>query len=108
MFEVKQNKNGEYRFTLKAGNGQIILNSEPYYTKSACENAIESVRRNSLIEDRFQKMESSIGYQYFYLKAPNGMILATSNYYESIASRDNGIASVMKNAPDAKIINLIK
>jgi uncharacterized protein YegP (UPF0339 family) len=103
MFEVKQNKNGEYIFTLKAGNGQSILNSEGYTTKSACENGIESVRKNSLIEDRFQKMESSNGYQYFYLKATNGMILATSNYYESMASRDNGILSVMKNAPDAKI-----
>ena len=103
MFEVKQNKNGEFIFTLKAGNGQSILNSEPYYTKSSCENAIESVRRNSLIEDKFQKMESKIGYQYFYLKAPNGQIIGTSNYYESTASRNNGILSVMKNAPDAKI-----
>ena len=33
----------------------------------------------------------------------NGQIIGTSNYYESEASRDNGILSVMKNAPDAKI-----
>ena len=106
MFTIEQNKKGLFEFNLKAGNGQVILNSEPYYTKVACENAIESVRRSSLIEHRFQKMESMTGYQYFYLKASNGMILATSNYYESTASRDNGIASVMKNAPDAKIVYL--
>ena len=106
MFTIEQNKEGLFEFNLKAGNGQVILNSEPYYTKVACENAIESVRRNSLIEERFQKMESSNGYQYFYLKTSNGQIIGTSNYYESTASRDNGIASVMKNAPDAKIIYL--
>lgn len=106
MFEVKQNKKGLFEFTLKARNGQKILVSEGYTTKVACENAIESVRRNSLMENRFEKITSSKGEFYFYLKAPNGQIIGTSNYYESTASRDNGIASVMKNAPDAEIAYL--
>ena len=51
----------------------------------------------------FKKKTTSNGKYYFWLKAPNGQIIGTSNYYESEASRDNGILSVMKNAPDAKI-----
>jgi len=46
-FEMYQDKAGEYRFRLKARNGQIIATSEGYTTKAACENGIESVRKNA-------------------------------------------------------------
>ena len=46
-FEMYKDKAGEFRFRLKAGNGQIIATSESYSTKSACENGIESVRKNA-------------------------------------------------------------
>jgi len=56
-------------------------------------------------EERFNKLYSKNGKPYFTLKAGNGQIIGTSLYYEIEASRDNGILSVQKNAPDAKIIN---
>ena len=46
-FEMYQDKAGEYRFRLKARNGEIIATSEGYKTKDACENGIDSVRRNA-------------------------------------------------------------
>jgi len=46
-FELYEDKAGEYRFRLKARNGKIIATSEGYKTKAACENGIESVRKNS-------------------------------------------------------------
>ncbi|MBQ4100091.1 MAG: YegP family protein [Oscillospiraceae bacterium] len=46
-FEMYQDEAGEYRFRLKAKNGEIIATSEGYTTKSACENGIESVRKNA-------------------------------------------------------------
>ena len=46
-FELYQDKAGEFRFRLKARNGEIIATSEGYKTKDACENGIESVRRNA-------------------------------------------------------------
>ncbi|MBO4937643.1 MAG: YegP family protein [Oscillospiraceae bacterium] len=46
-FEMYQDKAGEYRFRLKARNGEIIATSEGYSTKAACENGIESVRKNA-------------------------------------------------------------
>ena len=71
-FVVSTRKNGEFQFNLKAGNGQGILASEGYSSKASCLNGIESVKKNSADESKFD-----------------------------IKTSTNGIASVMKNAPDA-------
>ena len=101
-FVVRQTPTG-IKFDLKAGNGQVILTSEVYTTKAACLNGVESVKKNALEDARFEKLESKNGKPYFNLKATNGQIIGTSEMYESVASRDNGIESVKKNAPDATI-----
>lgn len=49
-FEMYLDKAGEYRFRLKAKNGQIIATSEGYKAKKSCLNGIESVRINSASE----------------------------------------------------------
>ncbi len=46
-FEMYEDKSGEFRFRLKATNGQIIAVSEGYKTKASCENGIESVQKNA-------------------------------------------------------------
>ena len=46
-FEIYLDKAGEYRFRLKAKNGQNILGSEGYAAKKSCLNGIESVRNNA-------------------------------------------------------------
>ncbi|MEN2413157.1 YegP family protein [Flavobacterium mesophilum] len=101
-FVITKRTNGEFQFNLKAGNGQTILASEGYTTKAACTNGIESVKTNSQDDGRFDRKESSNGKPYFNLKASNGQIIGTSEMYESVASRENGIESVKKNAPDAE------
>lgn len=105
-FEITTRKNGECQFNLKAGNGQVILSSEGYTTKAACNNGIESVRKNSQDDNKFERKTSSNGKPYFNLKATNGQIIGTSEMYESESSRENGIESVKKNAPDAAISDL--
>ncbi|OIQ17663.1 MAG: hypothetical protein BM557_08210 [Flavobacterium sp. MedPE-SWcel] len=102
-FVITKRKNDEFQFNLKAGNGQVILASEGYKAKASCENGIESVRRNSQDDSKFDRKESSNGKPYFNLKATNGQIIGNSEMYESVASRDNGIESVKKNAPDATV-----
>lgn len=44
-FEIYKAKAGEFRFRLKASNGQNILASEGYKAKSGCNNGVESVRK---------------------------------------------------------------
>ena len=46
-FEVYEDKAGEYRFRLKARNGEIIAVSEGYTAKASCLNGIESVKKNA-------------------------------------------------------------
>ena len=47
-FEVYTDKAGEFRFRLKATNGQIIAVSEGYKAKASCLNGIESVKKNAV------------------------------------------------------------
>lgn len=47
-FEVYQDKKGEYRFRLKATNGQIIATGEGYVKLASCLNGIESIRKNAV------------------------------------------------------------
>lgn len=102
-FVISQRKNDEYQFNLKADNGQVILSSEGYSSKAACENGINSVKTNSQDDNRFESKESANGKYYFNLKASNGQVVGSSQMYESEASRDNGIDSVKRNAPEASI-----
>ena len=46
-FELYRDKAGQFRFRLKARNGEIIATSEGYTSKAACENGIDSVRKNA-------------------------------------------------------------
>ena len=46
-FEIYLDKKGEFRFRLKATNGQIIAVSEGYTAMAGCKNGIESVRKNA-------------------------------------------------------------
>ncbi|MCD8379979.1 MAG: YegP family protein [Lachnospiraceae bacterium] len=46
-FEVYMDKAGEYRFRLKATNGQIIATGEGYKAKASCLNGIASVQKNA-------------------------------------------------------------
>lgn len=102
-FEIYTDKRGEFRFRLKASNGQAILASEGYKAKSGCTNGIESVRKNSQKDSNYERLQSKSGKPYFNLKASNGQVIGTSEMYESTSGMENGIASVKKNAPNAEI-----
>ena len=88
---------------LKAGNGQVILSSEGYTARGGCENGIESVKKNAQDEANFEKKTAANGKFHFNLKAGNGQIIGSSQMYESEQGRDNGINSVMENAPSATV-----
>lgn len=46
-YEVYADKAGEFRFRLKARNGEIIATSEGYKAKTSCLNGIESIKKNA-------------------------------------------------------------
>lgn len=106
-FEISKRKNGEFQFNLKASNGQVILTSEGYTTKSACQNGVESVKKNASDDSKYERKVAKNGKPYFNLKATNGQIIGTSEMYESESGRDNGIESVKKNAPEATVVEIL-
>lgn len=105
-FELYKDTAGEYRFRLKASNGQTILASEGYKQRSGAENGIQSVQRNASDDARYERKKTKSGKHMFNLKASNGQVIGTSESYNSSAACENGIASVKKNARDAKTDDL--
>ena len=47
-FEIYADKAGEFRFRLKATNGQVIAVSEGYKAMASCVNGVESVKKNAV------------------------------------------------------------
>lgn len=107
QFEIKKATNGEFYFHLQStGNNKIILSSERYTTKAACENGIDSVKENAPKDARYDKLTSRNSQYYFNLKAGNGQIIGTSEMYATSTSRDNGIELVKDQAPTAGVTDL--
>ena len=44
-FEVYQSRDGNYRWRLKAANGEIVATSEGYTTKYSAQRSAESVKQ---------------------------------------------------------------
>lgn len=105
-FEIFKDTAAEFRFRLKAKNGEIILTSEGYTTKANCHNGISSVKNNAPNDKQYSRLNATNGSPYFNLKATNGEIIGTSEMYSSNQSRQTGIASVKSNAPGAEIVDL--
>ena len=100
-FELKKSKNDKYFFSLLAGNGQTILSSEMYETKASALNGIESVKKNSPDDARYDRLMGKGDAPYFVLKAGNHQVIGNSQMYASESSRDNGIVSCKTNGPTA-------
>ena len=96
-FEIKQTKNGGFRFNLIATNGQVIATSETYSSLDSCKNGVESVRKNcaahvedqtkegfeTLTHPKYEVYKDKAGEFRFRLKAKNGEIIATGEGYKA-------------------------
>lgn len=104
MFELKQKEGGDgFHFVLKAKNGQVILSSQVYSSKSGAKNGIESVMKNCSNDDLFERKTAKNGKFYFNLKSTNGQIIGTSQMYAGESGMENGISSIKTNAPGADL-----
>ena len=116
-FVIKTAKTG-VKFDLKANNGQVIASSQVYKSMKTCLNGIASVAKNAAaaaVEDqtvegyetfkhpKFEVYKDKADQFRFRLKAKNGQIIAVSEDYTTLRKCLNGVASVQKNAPDAKV-----
>jgi uncharacterized protein len=102
-FELTNAAGGKFKFNLKSSNGQVILTSELYDAKKSAEKGIASVKKNAENDKRYERREAKNGETYFVLKASNGEVIGRSETYKRKAGLENGIASVKKNAPEARV-----
>ena len=117
-FQLKKNEKG-VSFNLLATNGQVIASSQVYKSERSAKAGIASVAKNApaaKIEDqtvekfakqanpKFEIYADKAGKFRFRLKATNGQIIAVGEAYETLKACQNGVASVAKNAADAKIV----
>ncbi len=102
-YELSKNDKNQFHFTLKAGNGEVILRSETYETKAAAESGIASVQKNSPLDERYDAKDAANGKFYFNLKAGNHQVIGTSQMYTTSAARDKGIESVKTNGSTTSI-----
>ncbi len=101
-FDLKRAKDGQFFFTLVAGNGEIVGKSEMYKAKASAKNGIESVKKNSAERGRFKDpWEGNGGKWYFSLKARNGEVILASQGYSSESSAEDGIGAVQRAADGA-------
>lgn len=105
-YEITRNRNGLFKWSLKAGNGEVVLASQMYKSKASAQKGIASTMLNSAHPDRFERKTARNNKPFFVLKALNGQQVGKSQLYESERARDNGIRSVAKNGPNSTIKDL--
>lgn len=102
---LKKGEDDQYYFNLHADNHQVILRSEGYTRKEAAENGIESTRTNAAFSSRFHLKRAQNDEIYFVLKAANGQIIGVSEMYKTTQAAEKGIESVIRNAPNANVVD---
>ncbi|MDH3227267.1 MAG: YegP family protein [Thermoleophilia bacterium] len=102
-FELKKSSDDQFYFNLKAGNGQVILTSELYTSKSSANKGIASVRKNCSLDTCFHRHTSKAGQPCFVLKARNGETIGASQMYASSSSCEKGIAAVKANGGSERV-----
>lgn len=103
-FTITKGKDGKHYFALKAGNGEVILQSQGYASENSCAKGVESVRANAADPSRFEKKTAKDGRFYFVLLAANKQTVGKSQMYKTESGCKNGMASVGRNAPDATLV----
>jgi uncharacterized protein YegP (UPF0339 family) len=93
-FETFVGIDGKHYFHLLSPNGEKVLQSQAYSSRSGAEKGVESVRKNAVDAKNFDQLTASNGEHYFNLVAQNGEIIGSSELYTTASSAKKAITSV--------------
>lgn len=93
-FEVFKGLDSKYYFHLRAGNGEIVLQSQSYTSKQNAKKGVSSVRTNGGDEVNYEIREAQNDQTYFVLKAGNGQIIARGETYVSESNAERAIEDI--------------
>ena len=102
-FELYRCAAGHYRFRLRTDDGEEVLASEAYPSKSDAEAGIASVRKHAPIDRRYERKTAGNGRYSFKLTAADHAIIGSSEPYTTESARESGIKSVKTNAISAGV-----
>ena len=77
-FEIKRATDREYFFNLLAPNGEVILTSEMYKSKTGAKTGVAAVQTNAGDPDRYDRRIDKRKHHYFVLKAANHRAFSAS------------------------------
>lgn len=82
-FETLKGADGKTYFHLRAGNGEIVIQSQGYSSKSAADKGIAAVKKAAVHADSFPVFEGANDQHTFHLVASNGEIIGRGEMYSS-------------------------
>jgi uncharacterized protein YegP (UPF0339 family) len=108
-FEVFQDRAGEYRWRLKAGNGAVLATpGQGYKDKAAAKHGVELVQKAGTDEKmKFEVYQDTKKDYRWRLKAGNGQVVATSSEgYKAKADSEQVIAQIKAEAAKAEVVDV--
>jgi uncharacterized protein len=95
-FETFVGQDAKHYFRLRAGNGEVVLQSQAYTTKSSAEGGIASVKQNGVSSERYDVLEAEGEQHYFRLVAGNNKVIARGETYASKSNALRGVDTVQR------------
>lgn len=102
-FNVFKGLDGKYYFNLKAANGEIVLASQAYTTKTSAKKGVASIRENGGDAANYELRDAQNDQVYFVLKAANGKVIATGETYVSESNAEAAVESISALVASEKI-----
>jgi uncharacterized protein len=107
-YQMVQGHQGDFMFTLRAGNHETILESRVYWSRQAALDAVDALRLHVQDLSRFMRHESPDRGHYFELVDGEGRVLGRGSGCTTRAGLAAGIASVQRNAPATAFRGLVR
>lgn len=103
-FIIRTGKHHQFFFDLKAESGDVIITSEAFHTKAACNTVIEALKAVAKDDNKFERMKAATEHYYFIIKGANGKQIAKSVLFPTPAERNTAIKAVEAEAHDAAVV----
>jgi uncharacterized protein len=91
--EIFQGLDAKYYFHLRANNGEIVLQSQGYTSRTGASSGATSVQNNGISSSRYTVLPAADGKYYFVLKATNGQIIGRGETYDSQSNAQRGVTN---------------
>ncbi len=105
QIEIKNKPSGKLFYSYLSPDKNPIFSSDVYHNLASLHNSIESLKLNAKHDYRYDRRTTKAGQFYFTVKAANGEILVTSQFFNSADDVENTIKLVATNVENAEVID---